>query len=137
MSDHLPEDQNKEDDEKKYMPFFPDYILDEAIAWYIVLALLVALASLLPAGLEEQATPLNTPAHVKPEWYFLFFYQFLKIVPRTFGVLSLGGAIVVLFLIPFIDRSSSRKPRARRAFLVGGVLALIGIIFLTIWGHYS
>jgi cytochrome b6-f complex subunit 4 len=74
-------------DRKKLIPFFPDYVLDEMIAWYIALALLIVVASLFPAGLEEQADPLSTPAHIKPEWYFLFLYQALKWVPRIVGVL--------------------------------------------------
>ena len=47
--------ENGKDKSNKLIPFFPDYILDEAIAWYIALALLIVLASLFPAGLEEQA----------------------------------------------------------------------------------
>ncbi len=65
------------------MPFFPNYILDEIIAWYVMLAALIVLASLFPAGLEEPADPLRTPAHTKPEWYFLFLYQGLKVHPAN------------------------------------------------------
>ena len=130
------ENRNNQED-SKLIPFFPDYLLDEVIAWYIALALLVALASLFPAGLEEQATPLSTPAHVKPEWYFLFFYQFLKIVPRTVGILVAGGGVVSLFLIPFIDRGPSRKSLIRRAFVYAGLLIMVAIVILTIWGWLS
>ena len=47
-----------------------------------LLAILVVLASVFPAGLEEEANPLETPAHIKPEWYFLAVYELLKHVPR-------------------------------------------------------
>ena len=56
---------------KKLLPFWPHYALSEFIAWYIMLGVLVTLAALFPAGLEDKANPLLTPEHVKPEWYFL------------------------------------------------------------------
>ena len=136
MSDQ-PLDPIHENDKEDNIPFFPDYILDEAIAWYIALALLVALASLFPAGLEEEATPLSTPAHVKPEWYFLFFYQLLKIVPRIMGIVISGVGIAGLFLLPFIDRSPARHPRARWKSITLAVVILIVIVLLSIWGRLS
>ena len=136
MSDQ-PLDPIHENDKEDNIPFFPDYILDEAIAWYIALALLVALASLFPAGLEEEATPLSTPAHVKPEWYFLFFYQLLKIVPRIMGIVISGVGIVGLFLLPFIDRSPARHPRTRGKSIALAVAILIVIVLLSIWGRLS
>jgi quinol-cytochrome oxidoreductase complex cytochrome b subunit len=135
MSEQSPDNRNEE--KNGAIPFFPDYLLDEVIAWFVGLALLVVLASLFPAGLEDKADPLTTPAHVKPEWYFLFFYQFLKLVPRIAGILVAGVAIVVLFLIPFLDRSPSRKPRARRIFLIAGLVVLAGMVFMGIWGLLS
>lgn len=136
MSDQQQEDHAR-DEKRKYIPFFPDYLLDEAIAWYIALGTLVALASLFPASLEEEASPLTTPEHVKPEWYFLFFYQFLKLVPRIVGVLVSGVGVIFLFLIPFLDRSPSRKPSARRVFVVGGVIVIVVVMILSVWGWMS
>lgn len=125
------------DNEERLVPFFPDYLLDEVIAWYIALALLIVLASLFPTGLEEQANPLNTPAHIKPEWYFLFIYQALKWVPRIVGVLALPVGILVLFLIPFIDRGPARTPRARLLAIAVGLVTAVVIVGLTIWGWLS
>lgn len=122
---------------RKLIPFFPNYLLDEVIAWYIALGLLIVLASLFPAGLEEQADPLNTPAHAKPEWYFLFLYQSLKLVPEIVGVLVPGVIVLVLLLLPFLDRSRQRSLRARAPLIGIGVLALIVTIVLTIWGWLS
>ena len=137
MSEQAPNTSHENEEKKGLVPFFPDYLLDEVIAWYIALAILVALASLFPAGLEEQANPISTPEHVKPEWYFLFFYQFLKLVPRILGVFVAGIGILILFLVPFLDRSPSRKPSARRVFNVVGVVAMIVIVVLSIWGQFS
>ncbi len=135
MSDKPSEDRDQ--DHKKSIPFFPDYLLDEVIAWYVGLALLVILASLFPAGLEDKAEPLKTPAHIKPEWYFLFLFQFLKLVPRTVGVLAPGVGVLLLFLVPFLDRSASRAPRARLV-PIGIALVISGaIIYLTVWAALS
>jgi ubiquinol-cytochrome c reductase cytochrome b subunit len=62
-----PEPVSLGQDKKKLLPFFPNYILDEFIAWYVMLAILIILASLFPAGLEEPANPLVTPEHTKPQ----------------------------------------------------------------------
>jgi len=123
--------------QKKLLPFFPNYLLDEFIAWYIMLGILIILASLLPAGLEEPADALRTPEHTKPEWYFLFLYQGLKLVPRLVGVLAplVGG--LLLFLLPFIDRNPHPNPRRRPVSIAIGAITLIIVIALTIWGWLS
>lgn len=132
--------------EEDTIPFFPNYILLEVIVSYLVLALLIALASLLPTGLEEKADPFSTPAHIKPEWYFLWIYQFIKVPPFVLGpgmLANLAGifipavGILLLFLLPFLDRKPERHPRKRR--LAMAIAALIVIIFvaLSIWGWYS
>jgi quinol-cytochrome oxidoreductase complex cytochrome b subunit len=118
-------------------PFFPHYILDEVIAWAAVLAALVVLASVLPAGLEDKADPLVTPAHIKPEWYFLAVYQLLKVVPRTIGVIAPIAALGVLFLLPFIDRNPSVAKRKRPIALLLAALTIVGLIVFTIWGQVS
>jgi quinol-cytochrome oxidoreductase complex cytochrome b subunit len=124
-------------DQKKRIPFFPNYILDEMIAWYIALALLVVLASLFPAGLEEKADPLSTPAHIKPEWYFLFLYQALKWVPRLVGVLMPVIAIALLVALPFIDRGQARSMRDRRLQVLIGLITVVIVLALTAWGWLS
>ena len=118
-------------------PFFPHYVLDEVIAWAVVLSIIVILASVLPAGLEDKADPLKTPEHVKPEWYFLAVYQLLKLVPRTIGVLAPAAAIGVLLVLPLLDRNPSIAPRRRLLALGLMAVALVGLVVLTIWGEVS
>jgi len=118
-------------------PFFPDYVLDEIIAWAAMLALLVVLASVLPAGLEEKANPLETPTHVKPEWYFLSAYQLLKLVPRDLGIMAPIVAIGALALLPFLDRSREVRPRKRILALLIGLVAAVVTVGLSTWGYYS
>jgi quinol-cytochrome oxidoreductase complex cytochrome b subunit len=132
---------------KKLLPFWPHYALSEFIAWYIMLVVLVSLAALFPAGLEDKANPLLTPEHVKPEWYFLSVYQFLKVAavfsflgseaPRFLGVFLPGVALALLFLLPFIDRVPKRPARQRPVMLALVVIILLIVIGLTAWGQFS
>ena len=140
-------EKNSNGQSKKFLPFWPHYILSETIAWYIMFGILIMLAAFLPAGLEDKADPFKTPEHVKPEWYFLAVYQFLKVAsvfsflgseaPRLLGVLlpAIGGGL--LFLLPFLDRAQKRPARERPVMIGLVVLILIVTIALTFWGQYS
>ncbi len=132
-----PRVQTAESEQEPLRPFFPNYLLDEIVAWYALLAILVVLASLFPAGLEEQANPLETPAHIKPEWYYLAVYQLLKIIPRTIAVLAPIIAIAVLIAWPFLDRSPEVLARRRKVVVGGATLVLIAMIVLTVYGYVS
>ena len=73
------------------------------------------------------ADPLKTPEHIVPVWYFTPFYAILRAVPdKLFGVIAMGGAIFVLFLLPWLDRSPVRSIRYR------GPLFRIAVIIFTI-----
>jgi ubiquinol-cytochrome c reductase cytochrome b subunit len=66
----------------------------------------------------EPANPLQTPPHIAPVWYFTPFYAMLRAVPsfagtQVWGVLVMGAAIVVLFFLPWLDRSPVRSIRYR------------------------
>ncbi|MBL8654993.1 MAG: cytochrome b, partial [Alphaproteobacteria bacterium] len=66
-----------------------------------------------------EANPLVTPAHIVPEWYFLPFYAVLRAVPdKLGGVLLMFGAIVILFLLPWLDTSRVRSARFRPVYRV-------------------
>ena len=129
---------------ERLKPFFPNYILDEIIAWAAILGILVVLASILPAGLEAKADPLVTPEHVKPEWYFLAVYQLLKVVPaigpitaQLLGVLIPMIAVVVLLFLPFLDRNPAVAKRRRPIALIAMFAIIVGLAVLTVWGRYS
>jgi ubiquinol-cytochrome c reductase cytochrome b subunit len=119
---------------EKLKPFFPDYILDEVIAWYAVLAGLVILASLFPAGLEPKADPLVTPEHIKPEWYFLAVYQLLKLVPETVGVVAPVALIGIIVLLPLLDRNQEIRPRRRPIAIFLALVLLVAMAVLTYYG---
>jgi quinol-cytochrome oxidoreductase complex cytochrome b subunit len=115
-------------------PFFPDYVLDEVIAWYAVMAGLVILASLFPAGLEAKADPLLTPEHIKPEWYFLGVYELLKLVPRDVGVVAPIALVLVIVILPLLDRNHEVRPRRRPVAIACALVLLVGLGALTILG---
>jgi ubiquinol-cytochrome c reductase cytochrome b/c1 subunit len=76
-----------------------------------------------------RANPLQTPAHIVPEWYFLPFYAILRAIPSKLGgVLAMFGAIVVLFFLPWLDtakvRSAKYRPLYRQFFWVLVVVCL-------------
>jgi quinol-cytochrome oxidoreductase complex cytochrome b subunit len=122
------------------VPFYPDHVTIEAkvVVGVTIIALVVGIIGLFfPIGLGEPADPLNTPAHVKPEWYFLGLYQLLKYISKTAGAVLPVIAVGVLTLWPFIDRKpdTSTKTYRRRAIFVAGFLVIL--IVMTIWGEMS
>jgi ubiquinol-cytochrome c reductase cytochrome b subunit len=135
--DPRPHEVRPTGEKEKTKAFFPNYILDEVLTWYVVLAALVVLASLFPAGLEEEANPLVTPEHTKPEWYFLGVYELLKHVPRLVGVLAPVVAIVVIAMLPLLDRNPEVRPRRRPLAIALGVIMIVGLVGLTIRGYFS
>ena len=125
------------------IPFFPNYALQDLTSILIYFAIFLAVVFFVPQLLftPDAFVPANafkTPAHIKPEWYFLANYQTLKIFPSELLGLSVqAAAMTFLALIPFIDRSPERHPLKRPLFLactIGGILLWLG---LSVWGHYS
>jgi ubiquinol-cytochrome c reductase cytochrome b subunit len=132
--------------EEDTIPFFPNYIILEVIVGFIVLAALIVLVSLLPVGLEEKADPFNTPQHIKPEWYFLWIYQFIKLPSFVLGpglaaglagILIPAVGIVLLILLPFLDRKPERRPRNRKVAMAVTAVILAILVALSIWGRVS
>lgn len=122
------------------VPFYPDHVSKEAkvVIAFTVLVLVVGVIGLfLPVGLGDPADPMNTPAHVKPEWYFLGLYQLLKYIPKTAGAVLPILGVLVIALWPFLDRKpdTSRKSYQRRGIAIG--IIMIILVAMTIWGEVS
>ncbi len=131
---------NESHDTQDSIPFFPDHVRTEAWVSFGVLVVLIIvgiLGTFSPVGLQAPADPMDTPAHVKPEWYFLFLYQILKFVPKTLGVLIPIVGVLVLMLWPFIDRKPDTSRRASLIRLIAAAVLLAVIVALTIWGEVS
>jgi ubiquinol-cytochrome c reductase cytochrome b subunit len=82
----------------------------------------------------HRGEPLVTPAHIKPVWYFTPYYAMLRVVPSFFGiklwgVLVMFGAIAVLFLVPWLDKSPVKSYRYR-GWLSWGMLLMFAVCFL-------
>ncbi len=119
-------------------PFFPHHALKDFTAVYLTLGMLLSLAILWPPETGEPADPLNTPVGIKPEWYFLPAYQFLKYVPETIGVQVPPLFFLLLILLPLLlDTSPERHPRKRLRVLIGGGLVVAVILVLGVLGHLS
>jgi quinol-cytochrome oxidoreductase complex cytochrome b subunit len=98
----------EEDEEPKVNPlvkgtaeksekFFPDFLLKDFVAWILILNALAILVALFPWGLGQEADPFApAPAGIKPEWYFLAMFQFLKLIPSMIGPIE-GEQLGMLF----------------------------------------
>jgi cytochrome b6 len=127
------------------MPFFPNYILRDVLAWYVVIAVLAALAAFYPWELGTKADPFAVvPPGIRPEWYFLAMFHTLKLVPphvfgmegERLGVMAFGLAAAFLVFVPFLDRRASRG-ESSPAFTIAAVLGLVYLVVFTIIGHYA
>ena len=137
--EQLPEEKRKTE------PFFPNFLTKDAIVWAGLFALVVMLSVLWPARLGREADPIQpAPIGIKPEWYFLSQYQFLKLIPPR--LLGIDGELVGVLLInlialfaaalPFIDTGGPGTLRYR-AFRVLLPLGVLGFVAFTVWGKLS
>jgi ubiquinol-cytochrome c reductase cytochrome b subunit len=125
--------------ENDTIPFYPDHVSTEArVVVYMVIGAVIlgVIGILIPVGLGEPADPMNTPAHAKPEWYFLALYQMLKYVSKTAGAVIPVIAVIVIALWPFIDRKPDTK-RSQNIRAVAAAVIMIVLIALTILGEVS
>ena len=108
--------------------FHPFYTVKDGFAILLFLILFAVFVFYAPGAFEKvdnavPANPLVTPAHIVPEWYLLPFYAILRAVPdKLLGVLAMGGAIALLFALPWLDTSRVRsmryRPQARMYFFI-------------------
>jgi cytochrome b6 len=128
------------------MRFLPHFALRDLFGWALALGVLVTLAALLPWELGEKADAF-APAYkdIKPEWYFMYLFQTLKLVPggeifgieyEAFPVLLSGLAALALVLVPFLDRGRPGSRSGTYATWIG-VVAVLYMVALTAWGYHS
>jgi ubiquinol-cytochrome c reductase cytochrome b/c1 subunit len=104
------------------LPFHPYYTIKDSVGICVFLIVLAALVFFAPNYLGDPnnfipANPLQTPADIVPEWYFVPFYAILRSVPnKLLGVCMMFGAILVLFVLPWLDTSQVRSARFRPIF---------------------
>jgi len=122
-----------EERKKRKPTFYPDQFFTEAIVFLFIVGILVTLAVVLPIGYEEMANPLVTPSTINPEWYFLWLFQVMKLVPPAIGVLVPFLIAGVLILLPFVDTREIRSFRDHRRLIWLGVVVLLLLFVLSFW----
>ena len=120
-------------DEPKHFRFFPDHFYTELIMGLLVMVVLSALATVLPAAMGPRADPLVTPEVIKPEWFFYVAFRWLKLFSGTAAVLSMGFVVMLMFGWPFVDAWIQRRRPASELHVWIGSLAVLAIITLTVW----
>jgi menaquinol-cytochrome c reductase cytochrome b/c subunit len=120
-------------------PFFPYAILKDSAMACIVLLVIILMSILLGAELGPKADPTTTTYTPRPEWYFFFLFELLRVVkPPFFVFIATIGiptiCMVLLILLPFIDRNPERHPLRRPVATLAGITTIAAMAFLTIEG---
>src|ERR687887_1057182 len=99
-------------------PFFPYTILKDSTMACITLAVIIVMAIVLGAELGPKADPTTTSYTPRPEWYFFFLFELLRVIkpPSLVPLATIGIptiCMILLFLLPFYDRGPERRPERR------------------------
>ena len=112
------------------MPFFPNFLLRDIVGWLVALGVLAALAAIFPWELGEKADPFaSAPKGIRPEWFFMWMFQTLKIVPshvfsfegERVAILAFGLLLAIIAAVPLLEgygqrlaKTKSTPPQLRR-----------------------
>jgi quinol-cytochrome oxidoreductase complex cytochrome b subunit len=128
-------------DSKKDFPFLPNFLLRDLIGWCLALGCLAVLAAFLPWELGQKADPFApAPAGIRPEWYFCWMFQTLKVIPghvlgfegEILGILGMTAAGLLWVLVPFLDRADTASRARSRFFAIVGWIAIAFITVMTV-----
>ncbi|MCX6393728.1 MAG: c-type cytochrome [Solirubrobacterales bacterium] len=120
-------------------PFFPYSVAKDSVVAVIVMAIIITMSIVLGAELGPKADPTSTTYVPRPEWYFFFLFELLKIIKppelvplATIGIPTIG--LILLFLLPFYDRSAERHPLRRPVATTAGIMVIFAMGYLTYMG---
>ena len=143
---HEPEKFTKlPEDEKKYIPFFPHFALKDALFWLIVFNALLFLSVYFPWELGAKADPLTSaPIGIRPEWYFIFMFETLKLIPPhmlflegelvgVFGFIIAGFIWMIWPFLPIKDKKRNKIGIGFNTFI--GLLVVAFILVMTVIGY--
>jgi menaquinol-cytochrome c reductase cytochrome b/c subunit len=124
---------------KKGKPFFPYAVMKDSVMALVVVLVIAVMAIFLGAEQGPKADPTTTTYTPRPEWYFFFLFELLRVIkpPELTPLATIGVptiAMVLLFLLPFYDRGPERDPRKRPLATTAGVLTIASMAFLTFLG---
>src|ERR1700754_2886701 len=138
--------RQKEEDLREYAllkakgkPFFPYAVAKDSIMAMIVLAIIITMSIVLGAELGPKADPTTTTYVPRPEWYFFFLFEVLRVIkpPELVPFATIGVptvCMILLFLLPFIDRGPERRPERRPIATIAGILTIFAMGYLTYLG---
>jgi quinol---cytochrome c reductase cytochrome c subunit, bacillus type len=120
-------------------PFFPYAVAKDALMACVVMAVIIALSLLFGAGLAAKANPTTTTYVPRPDWYFFFLFELLRVIkPPSLAPLATIGvptlAMILLFLLPFYDRRPERRPERRPIATLTAVVVIGAMALLTYQG---
>ena len=120
-------------------PFFPYAVAKDSIMACVVMLVIIMLSLILGAELGPKADPTTTTYTPRPEWYFFFLFEVLRVIkPSSLTPLAAIGVpticMILLFLLPFYDRSPERRPERRPIATTAGILTIIAMGYLTFLG---
>jgi menaquinol-cytochrome c reductase cytochrome b/c subunit len=124
---------------KKGKPFFPYAIMKDTVMMVIVTGVLIAMSVVMGAEQGPKADPTTTTYVPRPEWYFFYLFELLRVIkpPALVPLATIGIptiAMVLLLLLPFYDRGPERIPWRRPIATITGILVIIAMGYLTFLG---
>lgn len=124
---------------KKGKPFFPYAVLKDSAMALIVVGVIIAMSILLGAEQGPKADPTTTTYVPRPEWYFFFLFELLRVLkpPELVPIATIGIptiCMVLLLLLPFYDRGPERNPIRRPVATTAGILTILAMGYLTYSG---
>ncbi|MGI8728849.1 MAG: c-type cytochrome [Solirubrobacteraceae bacterium] len=120
-------------------PFFPYAVAKDSLMACVVMASIILMSLALGAELGPKVDPTTTTYTPRPEWYFFFLFEVLRVVKppsltplAAIGVPTIG--MILLFLLPFYDRSPERRPERRPIAMAAALFTIAAMAFLTYEG---
>jgi ubiquinol-cytochrome c reductase cytochrome b subunit/menaquinol-cytochrome c reductase cytochrome b/c subunit len=120
-------------------PFFPYAVAKDSLMACVVMLAIILMSIILGAELGPKADPTTTTYTPRPEWYYFFLFELLRIIKppylvplATIGVPTI--CMILLYLLPFYDRSPERRPERRPIAVTAGVLTIAAMAYLTYEG---
>src|SRR5215211_252800 len=120
-------------------PFFPYAVAKDSVMACIVMFVIILLTLVLGAELGPKADPTTTTYVPRPEWYFFFLFELLRVIkpPALVPLATIGIptiCMILLFLLPFYDRNPERRPERRPIATAAGIFTIVAIAYLTYLG---
>jgi len=120
-------------------PFFPYAIAKDSIMACIVMAVIITMSLVLGVELGPKVNPTTTTYVPRPDWYFFFLFELLRIIkpPNLVGLATIGIptlCMILLFLLPFYDRGPERRPERRPIATTAGIFTICAMALLTYEG---